>query len=193
MTTTSSARTRKDAGKLKTKRGNALEAFLEDQRAALFPRVDYEKRPNPLRVLGTDPTNPAYMRCVRVKASGVDFDGTLDGGRAVYFEAKSTDSATRFDFKLISDDQLALMARRAKMGAACFIYVRASAIGIEGQDYILPVNGDGQVCGWTPFQALLAPIGVKSVKWAELTPWAVARRELWLDACERLGEAGLWR
>jgi len=185
-------RTRQQAGKLKTKRGNALEAFLEDQRPALFPRVDYEKRPNPLKVLGPDPTNPALMRCARVKASGVDFDGVLEGGRAVMFEAKSTDSATRFDLKLISDEQLALMQRRARMGAVCFVYVRATSIGIDGQDYILPVSAEGKVCGYTTHHALLRPIGVKSIKWQDLTAWAVGRRELWLDACDRIAEAGAW-
>lgn len=185
-------RSRQQAGKLKTERGNELESFLENQRRALAGRVDYEKRPSPLKMMGVDPTNPRFMRCVRTKASGVDFDGTLDGGRAVYFEAKSTGVGTRFDLKLISDDQLALMARRAKLGAACFIYVRATSIGLDGQDFILPVNAEGKVCGYLPHHGLLAPLGDKSISWAALEPWAVGRAELWLDACERIGEAGLW-
>lgn len=185
-------RNRQQAGKVKTERGNELETFLDNQRRALAGRVDYEKRPSPLKMMGVDPANPRFMRCIRIKASGVDFDGTLEGGRAVYFEAKSTGVGTRFDLKLISDDQLALMTRRAKLGAACFLYVRATSLGLYGQDFILPVSAEGRVAGYLPHQSLLAPLGDKSIPWGELEPWAVGRAELWLDACERIGEAGLW-
>ncbi|PHB05535.1 Holliday junction resolvase RecU [Bacillus wiedmannii] len=57
--------------------------------------------------------------------STVDYDGVYKG-RAVAFEAKSTQSLTRFDLSNIAQHQLDYLEKAEKMGAVCFFLIEFS-------------------------------------------------------------------
>lgn len=56
------------------------------------------------------------------KKSGVDYKGTLKGGRAVCFEAKHTDSE-QIALSRVQPHQLNYMLAHKKLGAECFVLV----------------------------------------------------------------------
>lgn len=78
------------------------------------------KRPTPVKVL--------KMVYGRVKdsyyesKSTVDYDGVYKG-RAIAFEAKSTNEINRFDLKNIAQHQLDYLETGEKMGAICFFLI----------------------------------------------------------------------
>ncbi|AEW58610.1 TPA: Holliday junction resolvase RecU [Bacillus cereus] len=78
------------------------------------------KRPTPVKVL--------KMVYGRVKdgyyesKSTVDYDGVYKG-RAIAFEAKSTNEINRFDLKNIAQHQLDYLETTEKMGAICFFLI----------------------------------------------------------------------
>ncbi|HDR7647944.1 hypothetical protein S3E15_02986 [Bacillus mycoides] len=78
------------------------------------------KRPTPVKVL--------KMVYGRVKdgyyesKSTVDYDGVYKG-RAIAFEAKSTNGINRFDLKNIARHQLDYLEKAEKMGAICFFLI----------------------------------------------------------------------
>ncbi|MGH0933933.1 Holliday junction resolvase RecU [Bacillus mycoides] len=78
------------------------------------------KRPTPVKVL--------KMVYGRVKdgyyesKSTVDYDGVYKG-RAMAFEAKSTNEINRFDLKNIARHQLDYLEKAEKMGAICFFLI----------------------------------------------------------------------
>ena len=81
------------------------------------------KRPTPVKVL--------KMVYGRVKdgyyesKSTVDYDGVYKG-RAITFEAKSTNEINRFDLKNIAQHQLDYLEKAEKMGAICFFLIEFS-------------------------------------------------------------------
>ncbi|MFK4470025.1 recombination protein U [Bacillus sp. RC252] len=81
------------------------------------------KRPTPVKVLkskGVRVLNGFYEA-----KSTVDYDGVYKG-RAIAFEAKSTENATRFDLKNIAQHQLDYLKKAEKMGAVCFFLIEFS-------------------------------------------------------------------
>ncbi|OLR83701.1 Holliday junction resolvase RecU [Bacillus sp. MB366] len=81
------------------------------------------KRPTPVKVLkskGSRVLNGFYEA-----KSTVDYDGVYKG-RAVAFEAKSTEKDTRFDLKNIAQHQLDYLEKAEKMGAICFFLIEFS-------------------------------------------------------------------
>lgn len=81
------------------------------------------KRPTPVKVLkskGGRVLNGFYEA-----KSTVDYDGVYKG-RAVAFEAKSTQSLTRFDLSNIAQHQLDYLEKAEKMGAICFFLIEFS-------------------------------------------------------------------
>ncbi len=55
----------------------------------------------------------------------MDYDGVYKG-RAIAFEAKSTENAKRFDLKNITQHQLDYLEKAEKMGAICFFLIEFS-------------------------------------------------------------------
>ncbi|PHC14397.1 Holliday junction resolvase RecU [Bacillus toyonensis] len=81
------------------------------------------KRATPVKVIkskGSQVTNGFYEA-----KSTVDYDGVYKG-RAVAFEAKSTQSLTRFDLSNIAQHQLDYLEKAEKMGAICFFLIEFS-------------------------------------------------------------------
>ncbi|MBJ7987723.1 Holliday junction resolvase RecU [Bacillus cereus] len=81
------------------------------------------KRPTPVKVLKSK-GGRVLNRFYEAKST-VDYDGVYKG-RAVAFEAKSTESATRFDLKNIAQHQLDYFEKAEKMGAICFFLIEFS-------------------------------------------------------------------
>ncbi|MEW9595782.1 Holliday junction resolvase RecU [Bacillus toyonensis] len=81
------------------------------------------KRPTPVKVIkskGSQVINGFYEA-----KSTVDYDGVYKG-RAIAFEAKSTEKDTRFDLKNIAQHQLDYLEEAEKMGAICFFLIEFS-------------------------------------------------------------------
>ncbi|PGY16310.1 Holliday junction resolvase RecU [Bacillus cereus] len=81
------------------------------------------KRPTPVKVIksnGSQVINGFYEA-----KSTVDYDGVYKG-RAIAFEAKSTEKDTRFDLKNIAQHQLDYLEKAEKMGAICFFLIEFS-------------------------------------------------------------------
>ncbi|PFJ70664.1 Holliday junction resolvase RecU [Bacillus cereus] len=81
------------------------------------------KRPTPVKVLkskGGRVLNEFYEA-----KSTVDYDGVYKG-RAIAFEAKSTENPTRFDLKNIAQHQLDYLEKAERMGAVCFFLIEFS-------------------------------------------------------------------
>ncbi len=81
------------------------------------------KRPTPMKVLKSK--GGRVLSGFYEAKSTVDYDGMYKG-RATAFEAKSTENATRFDFKNIAQHQLHYLEKAEKMGAICFFLIEFS-------------------------------------------------------------------
>ncbi|PDZ06605.1 Holliday junction resolvase RecU [Bacillus cereus] len=97
---------------------NLSNEMYQRERVALI-----NKRATPVKVLkskGGRVLNGFYEA-----KSTVDYDGVYKG-RAIAFEAKSTENATRFDLKNIAQHQLDYLEKVEKMGAICFFLIEFS-------------------------------------------------------------------
>ncbi|CAI8738728.1 Holliday junction resolvase RecU [Bacillus pseudomycoides] len=81
------------------------------------------KRPTPVKVLKSK--NGRVVNGFYESKSTVDYDGVYNG-RAIAFEAKSTESFTRFDLKNIARHQLDYLEKAEEMGAVCFFLIEFS-------------------------------------------------------------------
>ncbi|MEW9139814.1 Holliday junction resolvase RecU [Bacillus wiedmannii] len=81
------------------------------------------KRPTPVKVLKS--AGGRVLNGFYEAKSTVDYDGVYKG-RAVAFEAKSTQSLTRFDLSNIAQHQLDYLEKAEKMGAVCFFLIEFS-------------------------------------------------------------------
>ncbi|MEM5606500.1 Holliday junction resolvase RecU [Bacillus cereus] len=81
------------------------------------------KRPTPVKVLKS--TGGRVLNGFYEAKSTVDYDGVYKGW-AVAFEAKSTQSLTRFDLSNIAQHQLDYLEKAEKMGAICFFLIEFS-------------------------------------------------------------------
>lgn len=81
------------------------------------------KRPTPVKVLKS--AGGRVLNGFYEAKSTVDYDGVYKG-RAVAFEAKSTQSLTRFDLSNIAQHQLDYLEKAEKMGAICFFLIEFS-------------------------------------------------------------------
>ncbi|MGE1044140.1 Holliday junction resolvase RecU [Bacillus wiedmannii] len=81
------------------------------------------KRATPVKVLKS--AGGRVLNGFYEAKSTVDYDGVYKG-RAVAFEAKSTQSLTRFDLSNIAQHQLDYLEKAEKMGAICFFLIEFS-------------------------------------------------------------------
>ncbi len=81
------------------------------------------KRATPVKVLKS--TGGRVLNGFYEAKSTVDYDGVYKG-RAVAFEAKSTQSLTRFDLSNIAQHQLDYLEKAEKMEAICFFLIEFS-------------------------------------------------------------------
>ncbi|PFH75058.1 Holliday junction resolvase RecU [Bacillus nitratireducens] len=81
------------------------------------------KRPTPVKVL--ESKGGCVLNGFYEAKSTVDYDGVYKG-RAIAFEAKSTENPTRFDLKNIAQHQLDYLEKAERMGAICFFLIEFS-------------------------------------------------------------------
>lgn len=77
------------------------------------------KTPEPMKPIKPMGKQGQFLACY-TKAAQVDFSGTLDGGQAVRFEAKQTDT-TRFNRDRLTEEQMVDLEEHQKLGAFCFV------------------------------------------------------------------------
>ncbi|MDZ5607045.1 Holliday junction resolvase RecU [Bacillus pseudomycoides] len=95
----------------------------------------FNKRPTPIKVLKTDKKGNITKSCWQEKST-VDYDGVYKG-RAVYFEAKSTEETTRFPLDNIHRHQIDYLEDTQAMGAICFFLIEFKKDKVV---YFVPVS-----------------------------------------------------
>lgn len=82
--------------------------------------AEITKTPEPMRPI--KPLQGGRFVAVYTKMAQPDYKGTLNGGRAVVFEAKHTDTG-RLQRSVISSEQEKQLDRHEELGAECFVMV----------------------------------------------------------------------
>lgn len=166
------------------------ECELEQRRG----RARVERRKPGMNILKS--LGRGRFECVHAKDRTVDFEGVLEGGLAVRFDTKRTQNADRFDFSLISDEQLERMANLAMLGGVAFLYVlQMPSAAVRRHRWILPVNEQARVAGVAHRRSreLLVNETRESIRWDALgEEFEVLPSETWLDAFLRLRSLGIF-
>lgn len=106
-------------------RGRSFEAAIEaiNEEYRLEGLASIEKIPTEWKVLGWDPRTKKAKTVFPCRKAGVDFQGAIRGGQAIFFDAKETKVATRFPFDNVHDHQLAYLREKSALGAITFLLV----------------------------------------------------------------------
>ncbi|MCI3027708.1 Holliday junction resolvase RecU [Desemzia sp. C1] len=84
--------------------------------------ADIQKTPEPMRVLAPLDRKKGTFKACFAKQAQPDFKGVLQGGRAVIFEAKHTES-NRIEQNRLTDEQVCNFNSQYELGAKCFVLV----------------------------------------------------------------------
>lgn len=87
--------------------------------------AEIDKTPEPIKVISGRHQNPSgcwSFEAVFTKQAQPDFQGTIDGGRSVVFEAKATDK-DRILQSAVTEEQARALKSHANMGALAFVLV----------------------------------------------------------------------
>lgn len=80
-----------------------------------------EKTPEPMKPL-SHPNRQGQFKACFIRAGQPDFKGTLQGGRAIVFEAKHT-AGDRIDYNRLTDEQIMSLSDHDALGAEAFVMV----------------------------------------------------------------------
>lgn len=86
-----------------------------------------EKTPEPTKQLSRPSIDGRFLACY-TKAAQPDYQGTIEGGRSVVFEAKHTDT-DRIKYDRLTKEQIDDLEMHYKLGAVAFVLV---SFGFEG-------------------------------------------------------------
>lgn len=86
-----------------------------------------DKTPEPTKQLSKPNIKGQFLACY-TKAAQPDFQGTLEGGRSVVFEAKHTDT-DRIAYSRLTGEQIDDLEMHYKLGAVAFVLV---SFGLDG-------------------------------------------------------------
>lgn len=117
-----------------------------------------DKTPEPMKPLQKPNKKGQFLACYTKKAQ-VDFCGTMQGGRAVRFEAKQTDT-DRFERSRLTDKQMDDLRGHEKLGALCFVLL---CFGVQNF-YRVP---------WTVWENMKAIYGRQYVKEADVAQYRI--------------------
>lgn len=117
-----------------------------------------EKTPEPMKPLRAPNRQGQFLACY-VKAGQPDYKGTLNGGRAVVFEAKHTDS-DRIEYSRLTQEQADRLDLHHNLGAAAFVLV---SFGLQ-DFYRIP---------WEVWRDMKELFGHKHMKQPECEPYRV--------------------
>ena len=113
---------------LRGKKSKAAGGYFENMisRACTYYRdknIAYiEKTPEPMKVLKPMPKQPGRFIACFVKAAQPDYKGTIQGGRAIVFEAKHTDGS-KIERRRLTAEQMDCLEKHNKLGALTFVVV----------------------------------------------------------------------
>ncbi|MED1406494.1 Holliday junction resolvase RecU [Bacillus mycoides] len=111
------------------------------------------KRPTPVKVLKTDKRGNITKSSWQEKST-VDYDGVYKG-KALYFEAKSTELTSRFPLDYIHRHQIDYLKDTQEMGAICFFLIEFRTDHVI---YFVPVSVVAEY-----YEAMLYDGGRKSI------------------------------
>ena len=135
--------------------GQRFESYLSEYHSSLRARklADVRKVPTPVRITRQ---NGQYVSGKLGGKSTVDYQGTLDRGRAISIEAKKRAHKTRFEFSAIAEHQAKFLTIQMELGAIALVVVQSTRTG--GGLYVIPWE---QIRHWQV-------LGQKSAKWETL-------------------------
>lgn len=109
----------------KANRGTELEEMImrTNQRYRFLEEAVVHKISTPVKVLNVTQSGKITDGYYE-KKSTVDFEGNIEGGRSVAFEAKQTKIETRFDLSNIDKHQREYLGLHQKTGGISFVIVR---------------------------------------------------------------------
>lgn len=111
---------------LRGKKAKAAGGYFENMisRACSYYRekeiANIEKTPEPMKVLKPMPKQPGRFIACFVKAAQPDYKGTIQGGRAIVFEAKHTEGS-RIERSRLTAEQMSCLEKHSKLGAFTFV------------------------------------------------------------------------
>ena len=151
------AAARRFAGKKSKAQGDYFEALIEA--GCNFYRgrkvADIEKTPEPMRPIKS--LGEGRFVAIFEKQAQPDYKGTLAGGQAVMFEAKST-ATDRITQDRVTEDQAERLSRCAELGGLAFVLCQFAS----GQVYKLP---------WGVWQGMQGRFGVKYITEEAAAPY----------------------
>lgn len=109
------------------------------------------------------------------KKAQPDFKGTLDGGRAIIFDAKHTDTE-RLEQRAVTGEQTKALDLHAKLGGACFVLV---SFGMQ-RFFMVP---------WEIFREMKAHYGRKYITPTDVKEYEVPFTGIKLEFLRGLGTA----
>lgn len=116
-----------------------------------------EKTPEPFRVMSKAKSGGVFQGRFTARAQP-DFQGTVQGGRSIVFEAKYT-STDRLRRDALTDRQMEVLERHGRLGAIAFV-----CAGIRGSFFAVP---------WTRWQNMKRFWGRQSVTPGDLEPYRI--------------------
>lgn len=137
-------------------RGNQWEREVEGENRQLY-RLGFAKvSQTPDRVRIERKLKDGQVLGKMLRATDVDFNGVLSGGRAVSFDAKRSAAATRFPFALLKSEQVKWLQDVVAFGGVAFVYVYVDAhqkpgdagLWTPAKRYLFPVDDSGKIAGF---------------------------------------------
>ena len=117
-----------------------------------------EKTPEPMRVIGVKNRKMGHFIAVFEKAAQPDYKGTMQGGRAIAFEAKHTET-DRIKQDAVTENQTEALNLHETMGALCFVIVC-----LDNHYYRVP---------WEKWKTMKEDCGHKYMNAADLHPYTL--------------------
>lgn len=147
-------------GKQSRAAGNQFEDLISDSLAWYEEKgvACIEKTPEPMKPLRAPNHLGQFLACF-TKAGQPDYKGTLNGGRAIVFEAKHTDS-DQMKYDRLTDEQIDRLKLHYKLGAATYVMV---SFGLE-DFFRIP---------WEVWRDMKAIYGRKYIKAADVEQYRV--------------------
>lgn len=151
----------KTIGKSARRNGEIFERIIEVS-CRYYKKIgaaDIQKTPEPMRVLAPLDRKKGTFKACFAKQAQPDFKGVLQGGQAIIFEAKHTESS-RIEQNRLTDEQIINFDSQHKLGAKCFVLVSFEM----KRFYKVP---------WTVWRDMQEIFKKKSVNEKDLAPYKV--------------------
>ena len=168
---------RKIGAKRSQRNGKLFETLIE-RACTYYSRkgiAQIQKTPEPFQILRK--TRNGQATGFYTKMAQPDFQGTLNGGQSIVFEAKHTE-AKLFPFDRISSEQQLELEKHHNRGAKCFVI-----LSFKFKNFYL--------IDWATWKDMKEHIGKKSVNEKDLQKRNVMQPELISGRLEFLKEAEL--